>query len=226
MADPRVQNLLDEIFDSDRTPEEVCGDCPELLTEVRQRWQQMRLVNADLDALFPEPGSYTVPLWHPGADLPQVPGYEVESVLGHGGMGVVFKARHLALKRTVALKMLAVGHSHRSDRARFKAEAEAVARLQHPNIVQIHEIGETAGQPFLALEFVEGGSLAKRLAGRLLPPREAARLVQALAEAMHLAHSRNLVHRDLKPANVLLTGTPDTPISQCQPKWSVSQITS
>src|SRR6516165_1755756 len=114
--------------------------------------------------------------------------------------------------------MLAGGHADPAERARFKAEAEAVARLQHPNIVQIHEIGESAGLPFLALEYVEGGSLAKRLAGQVLPPRDAARLVSALAEAMHLAHSRNIVHRDLKPANVLLSGEADTPIDQCQPK--------
>jgi serine/threonine-protein kinase len=140
----------------------------------------------------------------PPDNLPRVPGYEVEAVLGRGGMGVVYKARHLALKRTVALKMLAACHPHGGERARFRAEAEAVARLQHPNIVQIYEIGEAAGRPFIALEFVAGGSLAERLAGQPLPPRDVARLVAALAEAMHLAHSRNLVHRDLKPANILL----------------------
>src|SRR5262249_60924820 len=106
----------------------------------------------------------------------------------------------------------------RVDRVRFKAEDEPAARLQHPNIVQIHEIGEAGGVPYFALEFVEGGSLANRLAGRPLPPRDAARLVTALADAMHLAHSRNLIHRDLKPANVLLTGGADTPLGQCQPK--------
>jgi tRNA A-37 threonylcarbamoyl transferase component Bud32 len=133
-------------------------------------------------------------------------GYAIDCELGQGGMGVVYKARHLALKRTVALKMILVGRQAReSDRARFRSEAEAVARLQHPNIVQIHEVGECNGVPFCALEFVEGGSLAQRLLKGPLPAREAARLVQTLAEAMHLAHSRNVVHRDLKPANVLLT---------------------
>jgi serine/threonine-protein kinase len=140
-----------------------------------------------------------------------VPGYEIESVLGRGGMGVVYKARHLALKRTVALKMvLAGGHSGPHQVARFRVEAEAVARLQHPNIVQIHEVGEAGGLPYCALEFVEGGNLAGKLEGKPLSAREAARLVESLARAVQLAHSRNVVHRDLKPANVLLAadGTP------------------
>jgi hypothetical protein len=142
----------------------------------------------------------------------------VEAVLGRGGIGVVYRARHLALKRTVALKMLAAGHPHPADRARFRTEAEAAARLQHPNIVQIHDVGEVDGRPFIALEYVAGGSLAERLAGRPLLERDAAGLVAALAEGMHLAHSRNIVHRDLKPANVLLAGDAGTPVGQCQPK--------
>ncbi|MFO0805978.1 MAG: bifunctional serine/threonine-protein kinase/formylglycine-generating enzyme family protein [Gemmataceae bacterium] len=140
-----------------------------------------------------------------------VPGYEIESVLGRGGMGVVYKAQDLALKRTVALKMvLAGGHAGPRERTRFRIEAEAVARLQHPNIVQIHEVGETGGHPYCALEFVEGGNLAGKLADKPMPAREAAKLVELLARAMQLAHSRNVVHRDLKPANILLTadGTP------------------
>jgi serine/threonine-protein kinase len=221
-SNPRVFGLLEEMLDSGKTPDEVCRDCPELLPEVRQRWQQFRIIDAEVEALLPEKGTPphadAITAVPDSAGLPQVPGYELEAVLGRGGMGVVYKARHLALKRNVALKMLAGGHSLPAERARFKAEAEAVARLQHPNIVQIHEIGESAGLPFFALEYVEGGSLAKRLAGQVLPPRDAARLVAALAEAMHLAHSRNLVHRDLKPANVLLTGRAGTPIGECQPK--------
>jgi formylglycine-generating enzyme required for sulfatase activity len=140
-----------------------------------------------------------------------VPGYEIESVLGRGSMGVVYKAQDLALKRTVALKMvLAGGHAGPRELARFRIEAEAVARLQHPNIVQIHEVGEASGHPYCALEFVEGGNLASNLDGKPLQARDAAKLVESLARAMHLAHSRNVVHRDLKPANILLTadGTP------------------
>src|SRR5262249_50729440 len=121
------------------------------------------------------------------------------------------KALHLSLKRTVALKMvLGGGHAGPHQLGRFRIEAEAVARLSHPNIVQIHEVGAADGHPYCALEFVEGGNLASKLDGKLLPAREAAKLVEALARAMQLAHSRNVVHRDLKPANILLTadGTP------------------
>ncbi len=145
----------------------------------------------------------------PGPGSVSVPGYAIEGVLGRGGMGVVYKARHLALKRTVALKMvLAGGHAGPRELARFRIEAEAVARLQHPNIVQIHEVGEADGHPYCALEFVAGGNLADKLHGKPMPVREAAKLVEALARAMQLAHSRNVVHRDLKPANILLSPLP------------------
>ncbi len=141
----------------------------------------------------------------------KVAGYEILGVLGRGGMGVVYKAKHLALNRVVALKMILSGsHAGSDERSRFKAEAAAVARLQHANIVQIHEVGEADGLPYCALEFVEGGSLAQKLAGRPLLGDESARIVEALARAMQLAHSRNVVHRDLKPANVLM-GSDGTP---------------
>src|SRR5207245_298923 len=113
--------------------------------------------------------------------------------------------RQVALDRTVALKMiLAGGHATDAERARFRAEAEAVARLQHPNIVQVHEVGEADGRPYLVLEFVEGGNLAHELSGTPLPAARAAELVESLARAVHEAHRRQVVHRDLKPANVLL----------------------
>jgi formylglycine-generating enzyme required for sulfatase activity len=147
----------------------------------------------------------------PAPPTVSAPGYEIEGVLGRGGMGVVYKARHLALKRTVALKMiLSGGHAGPRELARFRSEAEAVARLQHPNIVQVFEVGDAGGHPYCALEFVGGSNLAAKIGGRPLPARESARLVEVLARAMQLAHSRNVVHRDLKPANILLTpdGTP------------------
>ncbi len=124
-------------------------------------------------------------------------------------MGVVYKARHLKLNRVVALKMiLAGGHAGKQDLDRFRTEAEAVARLQHPNVVQIYEVGEQDGLPFFSLEFVGGGSLAGRLNGEPLGAKQAAKMVEDLARAMHYAHQQGIIHRDLKPANVLLTPTP------------------
>jgi tetratricopeptide (TPR) repeat protein/predicted Ser/Thr protein kinase len=145
------------------------------------------------------------------AALPAVPGYEMLRELGRGGMGVVYLARQAGLHRLVALKMiLAGGHAGEAARVRFRTEAEAVARLQHPHIVTVHEVGEHQGLPYLCLEYVEGGSLARRFDGTPLPARPAAQLVEALARAADYAHRRGVVHRDLKPANVLLAadGTP------------------
>jgi WD40 repeat protein len=147
----------------------------------------------------------------PVADRTGVVGYEILGELGRGGMGVVYKARHLRLNRLVALKMILAGsHAGTQQLQRFRTEAEAVARLQHPNIVQIHEVGEAEGRPYFSLEFVDGGSLDAKLDGTPWQPKDAARLVQTLAGAMDAAHRAGIVHRDLKPANVLVTadGTP------------------
>jgi serine/threonine-protein kinase len=214
-GNPRVFGLLEQMLDSGQTPEEVCRDCPELLPEVQRRWQELRLVDAELRELLPEPGTLTGPLvTTPGphaAGLPQVPGYTVESELGRGGMGVVYKARQLSLNRTVALKMLLAGaYAGPRDLARFRREVEAEAGLRHPHIVQVHDVGEHDGRPYFTMEFVEGGSLADRLRGTPQPARQAAALLTTLAEAVQVAHQGGIVHRDLKPANILLTadGTP------------------
>jgi tetratricopeptide (TPR) repeat protein/tRNA A-37 threonylcarbamoyl transferase component Bud32 len=148
-----------------------------------------------------------------------VAGYEILGELGQGGMGVVYKARHIGLKRIVALKMVRSPQASRGTLARFKAEAEAVARLQHPNIVQVYEVGELGtgrgAQPYFALEFVPGGSLDNKLDGTPLDSKQAARLTRTLALAVHAAHEKNIVHRDLKPANILLA--PPGPQDRDQP---------
>jgi len=137
--------------------------------------------------------------------LPEIDGYEVLGLLGRGGMGVVYQARQLGLDRTVALKMVLTGfQAGPKDLARFRAEAVALARLQHPNIVQIYDVGETVGRPYFVFEFVAGGSLAQYLQGTPQPVRPAAQLVDTVARAVHAAHAQGVIHRDLKPANILL----------------------
>jgi serine/threonine-protein kinase len=202
--DPRVQQLLDELLDPQATPEVVCGSYPELLPVVRERWRQMCRLRADLDALFP-PSDEPSPLRAEAPVLPQIPGYKVEAVLGRGGMGIVYKTRHLRLNRAVALKMMLAGmYARPEERRRFLREAEAVAGLRHPNLVQVHDVGDHDGQPYFTMEYVEGGSLAQKLVGSPLPVSEAAALVAILAEAVQVAHQSGIVHRDLKPANILL----------------------
>ena len=156
--EPRVQELLDELLDRQATPEEVCGACPELLPVVRQRWRQICRVRAELDALLPIWPHGSLPTTTPPEELPlpQVPGYEVESVLGRGGMGVVYRARHLRLNRPVALKMLLAGaYARPEELERFLREAQAVAGLGHPNVVQVHDAGEVDGRPYFTMELVE-----------------------------------------------------------------------
>src|SRR5947209_8498930 len=147
-------------------------------------------------------------------DAPTIPGYELLEVLGRGGMGVVYKARQASLKRLVALKLIRDGAlAGPPERARFRIEAEAAARMRHPNIVQIYDVGEHQGRPYFAMELIEGGRLDEHVAGRPLPAAHAAALVRTLARAIEHAHAQQVVHRDLKPANILLqkkTTTDDT----------------
>jgi eukaryotic-like serine/threonine-protein kinase len=147
----------------------------------------------------------------PDRGLPDISGYEILEELGRGGMGVVYRARQIRLDRPCALKMILGGvHSRPEAASRFLAEAQAIARLQHPHIVQIHYIGETDGLPFFELEYIDGGSLDTRLDGTPWPARRAAGLVELLAGAIAEAHRQGIVHRDLKPGNILLMadGTP------------------
>jgi tetratricopeptide (TPR) repeat protein len=157
-----------------------------------------------VEATGKDPGSLIPPPAPPMA-YPAIPGFEILGELGRGGMGVVYRARQVHLNRVVALKMVLAGaHARPEDLARFLAEAEAVAALQHPHIVQIFEVGQHAGLPFFALEYLEGGSLHQKLQKSPLPAQKAAQLVETLAQAIQAAHERGIIHRDLKPANVLL----------------------
>lgn len=210
--DVRMSELLEELHDSGRTPEDVCSDFPELLPELRERWRRVRHLEAELDRCFPPeregPRQAQDPPREP-ANLPRIPGYEVEALLGRGGMGVVFRARHVRLNRVVAIKMAIAGaYAEQPERERFQREAEAVAALRHPHVVQIYDVGDSEGRPFYAMEYVAGGSLAA--AAKPMAPREAAALLLPLAGAIQAAHAGGIIHRDLKPANILLDedGTP------------------
>jgi serine/threonine-protein kinase len=147
------------------------------------------------------------PAQFPG-ELGRFASYQVLRSLGRGGMGVVYLARQQRPARLVALKILAgVPLSDGQRLARFRAEADVLAGLHHPNVVQVYEAGEHAGLPYYTMEYLEGGSLAGKLAESPLPAGEAARLLETLARAVHAAHERGILHRDLKPSNVLVAGS-------------------
>lgn len=142
---------------------------------------------------------------NPPAPQPVVFGdYLLEEELAHGGMGVVYRARQLSLNRTVAVKLLLLGkYSSMESQQRFRREAQSAALLRHPGILQVHEVGETDGQPFIAMEYVSGGSLAEKLREHPLPPRQAAEIVRDVAAALQHAHDHGVLHRDVKPSNIL-----------------------
>ncbi len=193
------------------TPEELCADCPQLAEELRHRIRAVLAMEHVLGVTEHDPlrtliGPATAN--HADTDhepLPAIPGYEILRVIDRGGMGVVYEARQLKLGRIVAVKMISVARLRPKFVTRFRVEAEAAARLQHPNFVQIFEINEVNGRPFFSMEYVSGGSLADLLTRQALPVRQAAELVETLARAVHAAHECGIVHRDLKPSNVMLT---------------------
>jgi serine/threonine-protein kinase len=202
--------LLEEVIDSGRPPEEVCRGDPELLPAVLAALSRVRSLEAEVAAVFPvkrpAPRDGPSDLASSESPLPVLPGYSVLGVLGYGGMGVVYKAHHLKLNRVVAVKMLlAGGFASPTELTRFTREAQAIAGLRHPNIVQVHDIGELDGHPYFTMEYLEGGSLAQKLGGAPQPARLAASMVALLADAVQVAHDGGIIHRDLKPANILLT---------------------
>jgi hypothetical protein len=214
---PRLEDFLPEVAEADRPAllRELLaldleyharqGERPTVEEYCRRLPGYTALITAAFVALGPTRDGRDEPGNQGERPLPAVSGYEILGELGQGGMGVVYKARQLSLNRIVALKMILVGrHASAIALQRFRTEAEVIASLQHPNIVQIYEVGEHDGLPFFSLEYCPGGSLADRLDGTPLPPRDAARLVETLARAMQVAHERHIIHRDLKPANVLL----------------------
>jgi WD40 repeat protein/serine/threonine protein kinase len=218
----QLERLLDEQLDEgeSRGVSEHVGSCPRCQSALERLTRDSGVIDDRL-SLTPRPAARAAEPLDPfltrlqrsplaggpprGSSAPRVPGYEILGELGRGGMGVVYKARQIGLNRLVALKMILAGtHAGPKDVARFRQEAEAVARLRHLNIVQIYEIGEADGCPYYALEYVEQGSLADRLRGDPQPLEPSARLIETLARAVHYAHRHAIVHRDLKPANILL----------------------
>jgi tetratricopeptide (TPR) repeat protein len=204
--DERVMQIL-ESWEERRergvvlSPEELCTECPELVEKVREAIRAVRAFDPEAVA-----NTETVTEAKSAVTRFEIPGYEIVDELGRGGMGVVYKARDLRLNRLVALKVMRAGaYASETELARFQAEAEAVAALQHPNIVQIFDIGRHGQVPYFSLELVEGGTLAAKVHETPLPAREAARMMGEVARAVAYAHSKGVIHRDLKPQNVLLT---------------------
>lgn len=135
---------------------------------------------------------------------PNIPGYQILGEIGRGGMGLVYKARQIRLERVVALKVILTGaYASMIDRVRFRREAEAVAKLQHPNIVQIFDVGESEGNSYMSMEYVEGGTLERWQSGKPQSPRTSASIIAVIARAVQHAHEAGIIHRDLKPANIL-----------------------
>jgi eukaryotic-like serine/threonine-protein kinase len=186
-------------FEAPPTKEEYFERFPDWRADLELLFQVHQAIEGSGDATLRDPPG-TGP---PPARRPELPHFTILGILGEGGMGIVYKAIDHRLKRTVALKMIRAG-SGSADRQRFQSEAEAVARLDHPHIVQIFEVGDFEGQPYFALEFMDGGSLTQLLNGQPQPAPLAAQLVETLAHAVHYAHSQGIIHRDLKPGNILL----------------------
>jgi serine/threonine-protein kinase len=208
--------LLREELGEKVDPEEYLRRFPRFADRLRRQFvvhealRDSRTSDGRDTILLPGPGGAadTAPATRAAAaEMPALPGYEILAKLGTGSYGVVYKARQADLRRVVALKMIRfeedLADPHRL--ALIRREAEAVAQLNHPNVVQIYDFGEHQGRPYFAMEYVEGGSLEQRLKAGPLPPQEAATMLETLAGALQAAHDKGVIHRDLKPGNVLLT---------------------
>lgn len=180
---------------------------PEFAEEIRDLWSAVVLANVvgsdvrDAGSRHDKQTDITSVL-----DLPcKIGEYELIEELGRGGMGVVYKARHLSLNRIVALKMLLRGRFASSeDQTRFRAEAEAIAQLDHPNIVPVYQVGQLEGHVYFSMKYVHGRTLQQLLSDGPLDQREAARILATVAHAVGFAHRRGVLHRDLKPSNIMI----------------------
>ena len=216
--DPRLEELLLEWENAEAAGkplavEALCGDCPELAEDLRRRIHILQSLNGVLDtsAFGDEVQGQTVT-----KQMSPPPGFILLQALGRGGMGVVYKAWQLGAERMVALKMIVAGkNAGEIVLARFQGEARAAARLRHPNIVQLHDVGTHQDIPYMAMEYVPGGNLQALLERRRLAPLETAALMETLARAIHFAHQQGIIHRDLKPANILLQEA--TEVNQTSP---------
>jgi serine/threonine protein kinase len=203
-ADARPAETPASTPDGQQPTNTVSGD--DLTREfVVQKSSAPQTVRDSRETIDPIPASPTVV----AVSWPKIKGYEILGELGRGSKTIVYRALHLRLNRVVALKMLGPDPDLRPEElVRFLNEAEVVARLQHPNIVQIYDMGAHERGPFFTMEYLKGGRLDQMLAGTPLSARPAARIVETLALAVHAAHQQGVIHRDLKPANVLLAQAP------------------
>jgi WD40 repeat protein len=196
--------------------EDLCREHPELLPEVQRRITALeavyRVLNADETGSHRSGDQDTEPDTPLSSPFPSLPGYAILAELGHGGMGIVYRARQVSAGREVALKMIRAGQlASPAEVERFRTEAETVALLDHPHIVPVYEVGEHQHQHFFSMKLVEGGNLAEHLDRFRADPRLAAALVVTVARAVQYAHERGVLHRDLKPSNILL-GAPGEPL--------------
>ncbi len=213
--DDELARILSLLTDRVQRGEQVeleaeCRNYPQFAADLRELWGAVLVAQAIGSSRSQETIEPTMPL---GADSPSgsfnLPSrfgdYELLQEIGRGGMGVVFRARQISLNREVAVKMILRGQmATAADRDRFRAEAEASARLEHPGIVPVYEVGEYEGRPYFTMKYIRGATLAQRLAEGPLPQREAAAVLAAVARAVDFAHKRGVLHRDLKPSNILL----------------------
>jgi eukaryotic-like serine/threonine-protein kinase len=194
-----------------------CAQCEATIAELESRDDPMvSLLRRHPPPFLIDPAEVMTDSADQSGGLPLLPpaNYEILCLLGTGGMGVVYKARDIASNRIVAVKMIRTDRpTSREEQVRFRAETEAVAKLNHPQIVQLYHVDEWSGAPYFVMEYVEGGNLASPLREQTLPAREAAMLLEKIARAVEYAHSQGIIHRDLKPANVLLAANNEPKIA-------------